>query len=436
MSNEILSESKTEDRIRSFWTVLRHAGPVGSSEDAIEVAAGVAALIFSHAYADNFSVQRMVNLSIAAATSFEADFDEFCQIHGCGPELKSIFEKSIFDCLRKGNAYAAPSVHPFGLLSEVTKGLSNKQVKYLASQILDQSFVPRRYYPGSFPASREIAQLMLNLTESMDSPNSDIFIPYVPYPGMPGLAGNARITCCVPNPTDAAIMAVYQLVEGGSADVQIMMPEREPGIFTRHQRFSRIIATPPGRGLRSHWSGQTDGETLCVDQIVQNLMGVQGRAAICVSPGLLFQSSRGKVLLRRNLIQRGLVEAVIMLPGGLHRSTYKASAILVLRSGKHANGKIKVINASDCKIGEERRPVLDVEKLLNRVYSTDDGEKARTVTENELVECDYDLTPARYLAPTQVLTGKLIQALIMHYLKNQNMPLGLLHGAIALITLL
>jgi type I restriction enzyme M protein len=267
---------------------------------------------------------------------------------------------------------------------------------------LDQSFVPRRYYPGSFPASREIAQLMLNLTESMDSPNSDIFIPYVPYPGMPGLAGNARITCCVPNPTDAAIMAVYQLVEGGSADVQIMMPEREPGIFTRHQRFSRIIATPPGRGLRSHWSGQTDGETLCVDQIVQNLMGVQGRAAICVSPGLLFQSSRGKVLLRRNLIQRGLVEAVIMLPGGLHRSTYKASAILVLRSGKHANGKIKVINASDCKIGEERRPVLDVEKLLNRVYSTDDGEKARTVTENELVECDYDLTPARYLAPKSV----------------------------------
>jgi hypothetical protein len=401
MSNELINESQLEDRIRSFWSVLRNAGPIGISDDVDDILAGVTGMIFSHEYPENFSSRGIVNLAIAAGGTYEGDLCAFCDNHRNGEELKCIF-----DTLRARIPNAGLFVRFMALLSGVSEGLTKKQVGYLARHILDQALERNRTDGGNFLATREIAQLMLRLTESEESQNSDVFIPYIPYPGTPSLVDAARITCCVSNLKAATIMAVYQLIEGGTADVQTLLvsPEHDSGLFPRHQKFGRIIATPPfGMRLRSHWSGHTDTETFCIDQIVQNLMGIEGSAAICVSPGILFRSAQNNLRFRRNLIGTGLVEAVIQLPERLFRYTSIAPAIIVLRRGIPNYGKIRVIDATDCVVEGEGRPILDVEKVIRRVKSIGDHVKTRDITESELESCDYDLSPARHLLPKEVI---------------------------------
>lgn len=397
MSNEILNNSQSEDRIRSFWNIFRNAGHGLTSDDLYGVVAG---MIFAHEHSFPLRSKAVCDLMIAAGgDAFVDEICDFCRAHRCEDELKSIF-----DSLRSRMRINGLFVSFLALLSGLSEGLTEEQVKYLAVQILDQAPDRHRTDAGNFPATKEIAQLMLNLTESDEIQNSKVFVPYVPYPGIPSMVDSqVDMACCVPNSSAAAIMAVHQLLEGGSADVQVLMPDREPGLFVRYQKFDRIIATPPFAGrLSGHWSGHTDSETFCIDQIVQNLMGIQGVAAICVSPGVLFRSTRDHIRLRRNLIETGLVDAVIQLPERLFRYTSIAPAIIILRSGNPSSGKIKIIDASDCTLGLERRPILDFEKVIRRINDAADKQRVRTISENELVACDYDLTPARHLIIKQV----------------------------------
>jgi len=395
MSNEILSNSQSEDRIRSFWNIFRNAGPISSSDQLDDVVGSVACMVFTCEYPENFD-RFIVNLAIAAGGTYEGDISAFCDNYRCSAELESVF-----DSLRARIPNAGLFVRFLTLLSGVSEGLTKKQVKYLGSQILDQALDLQRAGAGNFPATKEIAQLMLKLTESDKLQNSSVFVPYVPYPGSPSLVDSqVDMVCCVPNRSAAAIMAVHNLIEDGSFDVQISDPESDEGLFSSHQKYRRIIATPPfAMRLRRHWSGHTDSESFCIDQIAQNLKRSPGVAAICVTPGFLYRSSRDQMRIRRDLIESGLVDTVIKLPERLFRFTSIASVIIVLRNTAKISEGIQVIDASDCTLGSKKSLVLDIEKVIRRVHGLGQDPLKRIISITELVDCDFDLTPARHLAP-------------------------------------
>jgi hypothetical protein len=329
MSTKILSSVDTYRRTRRFFDIVR----THLTEDIIGERSsrvfGVAAMILSHERAGEF------------ALDLKADSNGFCKAEVCGEELKVVF-----DALRERFTEDA-LVQFLNQLARVSIDLSKPQVKFLSKLILevggsyDYAGIGKRHEIGNFLASREMAQLMLKLTEIEGSPNADVFVPCVPYAGIAGLAENTRVVCSVPNSNDAAIMAVHQLVYGGNADVETLMPEREPELFTRHQKIDRIIAGPFGyHGRREHF---------CVEQIAQNLRGDHGKAAICVSSHFLCSEAVETSRLRRDLIQSGLVEAIIQLP-----RIGTAHAILLLKSGDKGGGIVRVIDASGCETRKER----------------------------------------------------------------------------------
>jgi type I restriction-modification system DNA methylase subunit len=388
MSNEILNDSQLEVRSRSFWNYIRHNSHGISPHHVHEI---VGAMAFAFERSDFI-------MSLEERTPLlRAEIRSFCDSHRQGGILEYAFH-SLWK--RMGDrAFSSLLIE----LAQLSSGISSNQFRYLATQILNQAPDRNRADACNFVVSKEIAQLMLRLTDDKSLPNSNILVPYVPHPSIPSMVVKAAsMRCYVPSLEAAAVMAVHELIQGGSAEVHVVDVESRSSWFNHHRNCSRIIAAPPFlKRLTNHWSGCPDSETFCVDQIAQNLMGPHALAAICIPPGFLFRSSPPYIRLKRSLIESGLIEAVIQLPERLFGYTSIASAIIVLRSGKIGAGKIRVIDATDCTLGDERRPILDVEKVMQRVNDPADQKRVRSITDNQLEVSGYDLTPARYLVTTE-----------------------------------
>ena len=389
MSNEILKDSQFEARIRSYSNYIRHISQGISPHYEHEI---ICVMAFAFERSDYV-------MSLEECTPLlRSEIRSFCDSQHYGGVLEYVIHSM---WKRLGDQEFSNLLKA---LAQLTTGISQSQFRYLATQILDQN-PDRNREACNFVVSKEITQLMLRLTDDKNLTNSNVLVPYVPHPCIPSMVTKATsMKCYVPNHQSLEIMAVHELIQGGSAELTLVDLEKESrnNHFFQDRNCSRIIAAPPlSKRLINHWSGHSDSEAFCVDQVAQNFMGAHALAAICITSSFLFRSSPHYTRLKRNLIDSGLLEAVIQLPERLFGYTSITSAIIVLRSGKNGAAKVRVIDATDCTLGDERRPILDVEKVMQRFSDPADQKRVRSITNNQLGLSEYDLTPARYLVSTE-----------------------------------
>ena len=133
-----------------------------------------------------------------------------------------------------------------------------------------------------------------------------------------------------------------------------------------NDHYDVILANPPFMspkgGIRPHgrfFSRSKRSEVLFVDYIMGHL-NEGGRAGVIVPEGVIFQSQRAHVQLRRLLVETALV-AVISLPGGVFQpySGVKTSILILDKTlARHAYGIafFKVEN-DGYDLGAQRRPI-------------------------------------------------------------------------------
>ncbi len=133
----------------------------------------------------------------------------------------------------------------------------------------------------------------------------------------------------------------------------------------------------------------------------------KGRMAVVLDTGAVSrgsgnQGSNRERDIRKQFVEKDLIEAVILMPENLFYNTPAPGVILVINKSKEHKDKILLINAS--KLYEKGRPKNYLpDKAITQIadiyhsFREEEG-ISKIVTKEEAVKNDYNLSPSRYVA--------------------------------------
>ena len=109
--------------------------------------------------------------------------------------------------------------------------------------------------------------------------------------------------------------------------------------------------------------------------------------------GFCFRGNRDYEL-RRDLVERNLIDSIIALPANILYGTSIPCVILICKRDRNQDEPIKFIHAEDYFLGDRRKRALDYERLVNTIES--DGSDIANVSVDEVRHYDYNLNPSLY----------------------------------------
>ncbi|MCM3691499.1 type I restriction-modification system subunit M [Neobacillus niacini] len=180
--------------------------------------------------------------------------------------------------------------------------------------------------------------------------------------------------------------------------------------------YDRVIANPPFS--LSNWGreeAESDeygrfqfgippkdkGDLAFVQHMVATL-NYEGRAGVVMPHGILFRSG-AEGAIRKGLIEKDVIEAVIGLPSNLFYGTGIPACLLLLNRNKDKNkkGKIFILNGAEDFLEGKNQNTLrneDIDKIVSHYDKWENVEKyCRSVSIEELKDNDYNLNIARYI---------------------------------------
>jgi type I restriction enzyme M protein len=197
-------------------------------------------------------------------------------------------------------------------------------------------------------------------------------------------------------------------------------------------RFDVVIANPPfslkGWG-RAAWVddpfGRSEfgvppesyGDLAFVEHMVCSMNVETGRVAVVMPHGVLFRRGLEQEI-RRNLIEAGVLEAVIGLPPNLFYSTGIPACVLVFRAGSHHPGQVLFIDASGhFKKGRNQNEIAapDILAVVSAYRQTLEAPAPnRMVSLDEIATEGWDLNIGRYVQRAAAAAIELSTALAEH----------------------
>lgn len=98
--------------------------------------------------------------------------------------------------------------------------------------------------------------------------------------------------------------------------------------------------------------------------------------------------------LRRELVERNLVDSIIALPANILYGTSIPSVVLVCKQGRAQEDPIKFIHAEEYYLGERRKRTFDYDRFVEMVEG--DACDVAEVSFDEIRQYDYNLNPSLY----------------------------------------
>jgi len=199
----------------------------------------------------------------------------------------------------------------------------------------------------------------------------------------------------------------------------LLFPKFKEGDTIR--KFDYVIANPPwnqkGYGedtLRKgeHWRerfkygfpAKTDKDKKGDWVWIQHMLAsAKEKVAVVIDTGAVSRGGREK-LIRQQIVEEDLIEAVILLPEKLFYNTQSAAIIIVFNKQKpeERKGKILLINASEEFVPGKPQNILseeNIKKIVDAYREFRDIEKfAKVITKEEARQADYNLSPSRFVS--------------------------------------
>lgn len=183
-----------------------------------------------------------------------------------------------------------------------------------------------------------------------------------------------------------------------------------------NQAYTLVLANPPFKGSLDYEGVSGDLLKVCKTKKTEllflalflRILKVGGRAAVIVPDGVLFGSSNAHKQLRREILERHKLEAVISMPSGVFKPYAGVStAILVFtKTGDGGTDRIWFydMKADGYSLDDKRQKIeeSDIDDIISRFRNLE-GEKERKRTDKsffvpleEVVENDFDLSINKY----------------------------------------
>jgi type I restriction enzyme M protein len=198
---------------------------------------------------------------------------------------------------------------------------------------------------------------------------------------------------------------------------------REPGLLQENgglMLFDRVVANPPFsldqwgyedvandpfRRFENGLPPKSKGDFAFVQHMIATL-NPTGKAGVIVPHGVLFRGGT-EAQIRKNLLEKDLLEAIIGLPANLFNGTGIPAAILIFNRAKPATHKQKVlfIDASNDYQEDKKQNKLrtaDIQKIKTAFDAFDTQEKYASVISLQTIrDNDYNLNISRYVITTE-----------------------------------
>lgn len=305
---------------------------------------------------------------------------------------------------------------------EVSHDMLGQAYEYLLKNFADQSGVKA----GEFFTPRQVVKLLVRLLDPQ--PGESVYDPACGTGGMlvetintvrehGGDTRTLRLYGQEVNLTTSAIARINLFLHN-IEDFKIVRGDtlRQPGLRNPGgslRQFDVVIANPPFS--LSNWGHETwanDPRAFCgippagygdwawVQHMVASMSEAGGRVGVIMPPGVLFRSG-AEGAIRRCLVDKGYVRAVIALPVNLFYSTTIPTCILVL-GGPRVDGDVLFVNAESAfQKGRNQNHLTDqhISAILAayREESDTSGLPARRVSLEEIAEAGGDLSVGRYM---------------------------------------
>lgn len=184
-------------------------------------------------------------------------------------------------------------------------------------------------------------------------------------------------------------------------------------------RFDAVIANPPfslKAWGRAGWADDPFGRAefgvppeayadfAFIEHMVASMRDRTGRVAVVMPHGVLFREQSEQVI-RRRLVESGVIEAIIRLPRNLFYSTSIPPCILVIRAAGSQDGILYIDAATQFAKGRNQNQMLpDHVACVVEAYRDADGSELSTrhVTLTDIAAYEYDLGFDRYLTSDEV----------------------------------
>ncbi|HOQ47578.1 MAG TPA: N-6 DNA methylase [Bryobacteraceae bacterium] len=158
-------------------------------------------------------------------------------------------------------------------------------------------------------------------------------------------------------------------------------------------------------------------------QHVAASMKDHGRAAVVIDTGAASRGSGSQgenkeKTIRRWFVEQDLVEGVILLPDNLFYNTTAAGLIVVLNAAKPRNrrGQVLLVNASaEFRKGRPKNELTEegIRKIVQCFREWKDQEGlCRVVSQQQIAEADYNLSPSRFVRSTTIEGSGDIQGIL------------------------
>ena len=181
--------------------------------------------------------------------------------------------------------------------------------------------------------------------------------------------------------------------------------------YAEKDKYQVVLANPPFKGSidkedksEDFSISSTKTELLFVD-LISRVLDVGGRSGVIIPDGVLFGSSKAHKSLRKNLLEKNELKAIISMPSGVFKPYAGVStAVLVfVKGGSTEKVWFYDMEADGYSLDDKRnrQEKNDIPDILNQYINKDRKEYKNTkkhffVDVKEIVENDYDLSINRY----------------------------------------
>jgi type I restriction enzyme M protein len=177
--------------------------------------------------------------------------------------------------------------------------------------------------------------------------------------------------------------------------------------FNQTKQYDIVLANPPFAGsidkndINDNFRIKTSKTELLFSELFFNILKIGGRAGIIVPNGVLFGSSISHVNLRKELLEKFQLEAVIAMPSGIFKpySGVSTSILIFTKGGK--TEKVWFYNMEkDGYTLDDKRSFIDgkgdMPDIINNFKDRSKSKNSFLVTIDKIQKKDYRLTPNSY----------------------------------------
>ncbi len=174
--------------------------------------------------------------------------------------------------------------------------------------------------------------------------------------------------------------------------------------WINHSNFDLIITAPPFGPIK-RFSDIRDTRYRSCDEFVISKglesLNTKGKLVVLVPNSFLFNHGIQERL-RKDLVEKDLIERIISLPAGLLNNTGVKTSILVLNKDKVEEGIITLIDTTNYVISKTKEVSLKYNDLLQKISDGSETEGFKKIHRNEIDQKEYSLEIGRYFLKEEI----------------------------------